>query len=95
MMAFSATYTAELRTKLHTYMHAPQHINLCEETVSLDAIRQFYQVVDAADLSAQVRAYSDVKVANRTIWVWHGGKWSWSEEQRPHNRIVRVTIDTV
>jgi hypothetical protein len=56
VMAFSATYTSQVLSKLQERMHAPQHINLCEDTVSLEAICQFYHVVPSAQQSAQVRA---------------------------------------
>ena len=39
-MAYSATYTPELMEKLQALMRTPQHINLCQETVSLEAIKQ-------------------------------------------------------
>ena len=45
MLAFSATYTPELLADLEPLMRRPQKVLLCEETVSLRGIRQFYSLV--------------------------------------------------
>jgi hypothetical protein len=47
VLAFSATYTAGLLADLEPLMQRPQKVLLCEDTVSLVGIRQFYKLVGA------------------------------------------------
>lgn len=44
-MAFSATYTPELLAELEPLMKRPQRVMMCEETVSLVGVKQFYRLV--------------------------------------------------
>ncbi len=52
IMAFSATYTKELLSDLEPLLKRPQRVMLCEETVSLKGVRQFYQVIGASPASS-------------------------------------------
>jgi len=45
VLAFSATYTPSLLADIEPLMHRPQKVLLCQETVSLQGIRQFYKVL--------------------------------------------------
>lgn len=45
MLAFSATYTPDLLADLEPLTRRAQKVLLCEETVSLRGIRQFYKLV--------------------------------------------------
>lgn len=47
-MAFSATYTPELLAELEPLMKRPQRVMMCEETVSLVGVKQFYRLVGEA-----------------------------------------------
>lgn len=47
VMAFSATYTPELLADLEPLTKRAHKVMLCEETVSLRGVRQFYQLLDA------------------------------------------------
>lgn len=49
VLAFSATYTAGLLGDLEPLMKRPQKVLLCEETVSLQGIRQFYRLVSGPE----------------------------------------------
>ncbi|WIA31432.1 hypothetical protein OEZ86_002330 [Tetradesmus obliquus] len=52
VLAFSATFTAELLADLEPLMRRPQKVLLCEETVSLLGIRQYYKLVDLSSSSS-------------------------------------------
>lgn len=45
VLALSATYTPELLADLEPLTKRPQRVMLCEETVSLKGVRQFYKLV--------------------------------------------------
>jgi hypothetical protein len=45
VLAFSATYTPELMASLGPLLRNPHKVLLCEETVSLEAIKQYYCLV--------------------------------------------------
>ena len=49
VLAFSATYAPGLLADLEPLTRRPQKVLLCEETVSLRGVRQFYRLVDDAD----------------------------------------------
>lgn len=47
-MALSATYTPSLLEDLEPLMKRPQRVMLCEESVALQAVSQFYRMFDAS-----------------------------------------------
>ena len=46
MCAFSATYPQSLLDALETLMRVPQKVMLCESTIALHGVRQFYSLID-------------------------------------------------
>jgi ATP-dependent RNA helicase DDX20 len=55
VLAFSATYAADMQSRLESLMRVPQRVMLCQQTTALRAVRQFYVPVSDCGKACRLR----------------------------------------
>lgn len=69
VMALSATYTPALLEDLEPLMKRPQRVMLCEESVALNAVAQFYRLFDTSSSEGEPVPWRSFECAPECVRV--------------------------